>query len=280
MNRRQFLGASGLVALGSLSGCLGRTPFDSDDEVTETVSDTFVVGEVDSIRVGNDIGDVTVQATDADDVRARVVKRSTNGQAGLDDITARVALDGGVLTVETSIEDSARWFTRSSPGTDVAVTVPEGEAGPPVESVTSELGDVTLLNTRGDTTVQTDLGDVTANGVDGYLDLQSDLGEVISSGSTGLRRAHSDLGEVTVELWDAREDVEIGTELGDVAAGIASDLDVDVLAESVSGVTSDLDLADVESSDDRLAGRLNDGGPRVHVFSELGDVSLRALRRE
>jgi len=280
MNRRTFLGTSGLVALGSLSGCLGRSPFATDDGVTETVSDTFVVGEVDSIRVVNDIGDVTVRGTDADEVRARVVKRSTNGQAGLDDITARLALDGGVLTVESSIDEDARWFTRSSPSTDVTVTVPEGDAGPPIESVTSELGDVTLLNTRGDTTVQTDLGNVTADDVDGYLDLQSDLGEVLSSGSAGLRRAHSDLGEVTVEVWGVREDVEIGTELGDVAVGIANDLDVDVLAESVSGVSSNLGLTNVESSDDRLAGRLNDGGPRVHVFSELGDVALRTLQRE
>jgi len=278
MNRRQFLGASGLVAAGMLSGCLGRTIF-GGDQLTQTTEESFSAGSVETVEIVNDIGDVTVTAAGVDDVRVRVVERSTDGQGGLDDIDVTVTLDDGVLRVETSIADDARWFTRSSPSTDVTVSVPAGEAGPAVESVTSELGDVTLLNTRGDTTVQTELGDVTANDVDGYLDLQSDLGTVISSGSTGLRRARSDLGEVKAEVWGVRDDVEIGTELGDVSVGIATDLDVDVLAESVSGVTSTLALSNAESTDDSLSGQLNAGGSRVHVFSELGDVALRRLQR-
>lgn len=279
MYRRQFLGASGLVAAGAFAGCLGRTPL-GGDRLTGTTEESFAAGSVETVEVVNAIGDVTVTAVDADDVQVRVVERSTNGQAGLADIDVSVSLDEGALRVETSIDDDARWFTRSSPSTDVTVSVPGGDAGPAVESVTSDLGDVTLLDTRGDATVRTKLGDVTADGVDGYLDLQSDLGTVLSSGSTGLRRARSNLGEVKVDVWDVRDDVEIGTELGDVSVGVAGDLDVDVLAESVSNIVSTLELTTVESSSDRLAGQLNAGGPRVHVFSDLGNVSLRALRRE
>ncbi|EMA69991.1 hypothetical protein [Halorubrum kocurii] len=279
MNRRQFLGASGLVTVSAFSGCLGGTPF-GRSRIIQTTEESFPAADVETVRVTNDIGDVLVTATDVDNVRARVVKRSTEGQSGLDDIEATVSLDDGVLTVETRIDDDAQWFTRSSPSTDVTVSVPEGDAGPAVDSVTSELGDVTLLNTRGDTRVRTNLGNVTANGVNGYPDLRSNLGEVLSSGSTGLDRARSDLGAVKVEVWDVRDDIEIRTDLGDVAVGIADDLDVDVLAESVSDINSTLALTNVESSSDRLAGQLNAGGSEVHVLSEFGDVSLRPLQRE
>ncbi|MEF8851335.1 MAG: hypothetical protein V5A44_05500 [Haloarculaceae archaeon] len=215
--------------------------------MTQTTEESFVAESVETVEVVNDIGDVIVAADDVEDVRVRVVERSTDGQAGLDDIDVTVSLDGGALRVETSIDGDAHWFTRSSPSTDVTVSVPADDTGPTVESITSELGDVTRLNTRGDTTVRANLGEVTANDVDGYLDLQSNLGRVLSSGSTGPRRAHSDLGEVKVEVWD---------------------------------VDSTLSLANVESSEGRLAGQFNGGGPRLHVFSDLGDVALRALQRE
>lgn len=278
LDRRTLLGAGALAALGSLAGCLGRG-FSRDVEVSAAVDQTFDPAAVESVSVSNAIGDVTVRATDTDQVSVRVLKRSTVGRRGLDDIAVAIGLDSGLLSVETSLADRATWFTRSSPSTDVTVTVPRDEAGPAIAAIESELGNVALVDTRGDTAVTTDLGEVTATGVDGFLTLHSKLGTILASDVAGLDRVTTDLGEVKVDLFDLRGDVEIGTDLGEVVVGVADDLDFELLAESDGSLSSDLQLTDLRSGLGRLSGRQNRGGHRVYVYSDLGDVSLRSIRQ-
>jgi hypothetical protein len=277
LTRRTFVGAGALAIVGSLAGCLARG-FSRQDEVTEAVTKTFAPADVRELRVINAIGDVTVRALDTDGIDVRVLKRSVAGVQGLDDITVRIGVENGVLTVATNLADDTRWFTRSSPGTDVSITVPRGSTGPIVSSVGSQLGDVSLFDTRGDTVARTELGDVTAARVDGYLTLESELGTVLASDVRGLDRVHTELGEIKVDLLDLRTDIEIGTELGEVVVGVAETLDLDVMAESDGGVDSDLPLTGVQSARGRFSGRLNAGGHRLHVFSDMGDVSLRTIR--
>ena len=278
VTRRAFVGAGSLAVVGSLAGCLGRG-FARQDEVAEAVTETFTPADVRELRVANAIGDVTVRALDTDGINVRVLKRSVAGVRGLDDITVRIDVENGVLTVATSIDDDVRWFTRSSPGTDVSITVPRGSTGPVVSSVESQLGGISLFDTRGDTVARTALGDVTAARVDGYLTLESDLGTVLASDVGGLDRVHTNLGDIKVDLLGLRNDVEIGAELGKVVVGVAETLDLDVIAESNAGVDSDLPLTGVQSERGWFAGRLNAGGPRVHVFSDVGDISLRTIRQ-
>lgn len=279
LSRRAFVGTGALVAVGSLSGCLTRWP-SQRGEVTETVTGTFAPTEVQELQVANAIGDVTVRAVDTDEIGVRVLKRSVAGARGLEDIAVRIAVESGVLTVETSLADDVTWFTRSSPGTDVSITVPQGTAGPIVSSVASRLGNVSLFDTRGDTIARTNLGDVTAARVDGYLTLESELGTILASDVAGLDRVRTELGRIKVDLAGLRTDIEIGTQMGDVVVGIADTLDLDVIAESNAGVDSDLPLTGVQSGRGRYSGRLNAGGSRVHVFSDVGDVSLRTIRGE
>jgi len=275
MNRRTYIGA-GAAVLAGLAGCVGSF---TRGEASELVEGTFDPADVRELRVVNAIGDVTVVGRDTDTVTASVLKRSTDGSRGLDDIDVSIALDGDVLAVETSIEDGARWFTRSSPTTDVTVAVPLGEAGPVVRSVSSRLGDVDLLDTRGDTRASTELGDVTASGVDGYLTLRTELGDVLASDVTGIDGVFTELGDVKVDLLGLRADVDVGTELGSLVVGVADDLDLDLEARAVSAVSSDLTLADVRGDGGLLTGRLNAGGHRLRVESELGDVFLRSITR-
>ncbi|SDF61108.1 hypothetical protein SAMN04488067_10669 [Halorubrum xinjiangense] len=279
VSRRAFLGTGAVVAVGSLSGCLARGPF-LRDEVTEAVTATFAPADVQEIRVVNAIGDATVRAVNTDEIGVRVLKRSVAGARGLEDITVQIGVEGDVLTVETTLDDDATWFTRSSPGTDVSITVPQGTAGPIVSSISSRLGNVALFDTRGDTVARTNLGDVTAARADGYLTLESELGTILADDVAGLDRVRTELGQIKVDLAGLRTDVEIGTQMGDVVVGIAETLDLDVVAESNAGVDSDLPLTGVQSGGGRVSGRLNAGGSRVHVFSDVGDVSLRTIRGE
>lgn len=278
MERRMFLSAVTMAALGAMAGCLGRGRVRNDD-VSQAVKESFDPDDVDEIVVINDIGNVSIAALDVSTIESQVLKRSTNGQVGLDDIEVTTTVEDGILTVETAIDRNARWFTKSSPSTDVTITLPQGIAGPAVSEVSSELGEITLIDTRGDTVARTDLGDVSASGVDGYLTLESRLGTVLASDVTGINRVHTDLGNVKIDLLSVRGDVDVGTNLGDVVVGVADDLDLDIEVESDGGISSDLSLSDLRSSGGHFSGRLNRGGSRFRVSSDLGKVSLRSIQR-
>ncbi len=274
MNRRQLLGGVGTVVLGAAAGC--TRVGEPGETVTEAFEDSFAPDAVSTLAVENDIGDVTVRARDVDEVGVRVIKRSTNGEGGLDDIRASTALDGGDLTVRAMIDRDANWFSRSSPSTDTTVTVPRGSAGPRVESVESRLGNVTLLDTRGDAAVDTDLGDVTLRRVDGYPSVDSRLGRVIVQGTTGLGDLRTNLGEIDAELRGVTDDVDVRTEIGDIRVVVDDRLPLDVVARSNGDVSVDLDLSDRRRTGDRVTGRFNGGGRRLRVRSDLGTVILGA----
>lgn len=276
MKRREYVGAGAITAISALSGCLSWSSF-TGPEVTEVVEGSFASPEVREVRITNAVGDVTVVAQGTGGVDARVLKRSARGQSGLDDLTVRMAVEDGVLRIETEIDRRAFLSSETTPTTDVTVTVPERGPGPVVSSIVSDIGTVTLLGTRGDTVVRTDIGEIVASGVDGYLSLSSEVGTVLASDVTGLDSVRTDLGDVKVDLLGLRGDVDIGTDVGSVTVGVADDLDLDLLAETNGTLDSNLPLIDGRTVGSRLTGRIGAGGHRLHAFSDLGDVSLRSI---
>jgi hypothetical protein len=274
MNRRRFLGAGGLALATSLAGCIGGF----GGERGELVEQTFPAPEIEEVRVHSAVGDVDVVAQGTGGVTARVEKRARS-QAGLDKIGVDMGVADGVLTVETTVDTGVFELSGDSPNAAVTVTVPASGPGPVVSAVLADIGDVTVMGTRGDGRVRSGLGDITVSGVDGYLTLGSQLGAIRAQDVTGLDDVHTELGDVTVDVHGVRGDLSIGTELGEVSVGVAEDLDLDVLVETEGGITSNLPLADSQVVHSRLTGRLNRGGNRLHAFSELGDVSLRSITR-
>jgi hypothetical protein len=276
MSRRAFLGAGAVAASAALAGCTARGL--TMGEMTDRREWTFAPASVAELRVASDVGAVTVvgRATDAIDVTA--VKRSWNGRRGLDALDVDADLVDGVLTV-VSTADTGRITTRRTPHADITVEVPAGEAGPAVTEIIADFGAVTLTDTRGDTRVEATAGAIVATRVDGYLSLRSTAGTIEAAAVTGLDDVRTEIGQVKVELLGARQDVAVRSEMGEVVVGVADDLDLDVLAEADGRVSSDLDLAGKQSRRGRVAGRLNDGGHRLHAVSEFGRVDLRRIER-
>lgn len=265
--------ALGIGAFASLSGCLG---FDTTSEQSESVERSFPAADVATLQVVNPVGDVTVVADTIKEVRVRVVKRVRGDGIGLDDVVVAMPLEDGELAIETVLPEpqSVRLETASA---TITVTVPAGETGPEVRSLASYVGDVTLSGTHGDTVVQSDVGDLSASNVDGYLSLSTRVGTVTANDVTGLDRATTEVGDLKVDLLGLRGDVEAGTNVGDVVVGVRDDLLLDVLAETNGRVDSDLALSEEVADRNRLTGRQNGGGNRLHAYSDVGDVSLRAL---
>lgn len=277
MKRRTFIGAGGLAVLGSLAGCVG-IGFGDGERVTASVERTFAAPDIDALEIDNVIGDVTVIGQGTGGVEVTVQKGARN-RRGLDDIQVDIDVVDGVLTVAAALDRGMLSINGDSPTADIAVTVPASGPGPVVRSVIAGIGDVVVMGTRGDATILTNLGDVTVADVDGYLSLSSELGSITATGVSGLDDVHTELGDVTVDVLSLRRDLSIGTQLGTVRVGVADDLDLEVLAETEGGLTSNLALVDSRMLGSRLTGRLNGGGHRLHAFSDLGDVSLRSITR-
>lgn len=274
--RRAALGTGAALALVGLSGCLSY--FSVDGGAEESTEESIPGVAVQRVEVSNTIGRVTIAADDIPDVVVRITKRASD-QARFDDIVTSTTLTEGLLRVSSRLVDDASYvLDAKSPTTDVTITVPAGSVGPVISRVESDLGDVTLTGTRGDTVVTTDLGKIFATDVDGYLSLRSDLGDIEAAGVNGLDNVQTDLGTIKVDLLGLRGDVDIGAEMGNVVVGVADDLDLDVLAEALD-VSSDLVLSAASSDRKNVSGRLNRGGSRLHVFSEMGNVDLRTIQR-
>lgn len=274
--RRSVLGLAGLAGMTALAGCLSTSGFSLGAPRRERFEERFDPTTVDHVEVANVVGDVTIRGADRDDVLVTVVKRSQAGQTGLDAIDVRAEIADAVLSVEVDFS-STRVLTPDGQSADVRITVPHGRSGPRIRSLETDVGTISLDGTRGNTVAKTDLGDVLATDVDGYLTLETELGDVDATGVRGLDRAVTELGDVTADLYAARGDVAIRTDLGSVVLGVAADLDLDVLAKCEGAVTSDLELTALERAADRVAGRLNAGGPQLLVSSDLGDVDLRRI---
>lgn len=279
--RRAFLGGAGAVALATLAGCLGRGVVGGLDtqRVSESTASSLPATEVRDVRVDNSVGDVSVRAVDTDTVDVAFLKRSRDGQRGLDAITTRTELrDDGVLVVSTAVPDHD-WTAESVPTVDVTVTLPTGPAAPTLSAVETVLGDIDVRDTRGDARLTTELGSIRAIRIEGFLTLRSEAGDIAVSDVTGIDGASTDLGRLTLDLLGMRGDVDVDTDLGEIDLRVADDLDLDLDAAG-SAVDSDLLLFDRRAGVGRLSGRLNAGGRRLRVSSNLGSVSVRSLRRD
>lgn len=276
LNRRTMLGLGATLAAASLSGCLGG--FSVEDRVSERLTDSFDPAAVSTVRVTNDVGDVTVAGADVDQIAVEVVTESGDGQAGLDRITVENSLANGALTVAARIDDDRASGTDSESAT-IRVRVPRDATSPTLASVDATVGDIRISDTGGDTVVRSGVGDVDVRDVDGYVSVRSGVGDVRAVRVTGLDGVTSEVGDVTVDLLGIRRDVDITTLAGEIDVSVANDLDFDLVAETSSRIDSDLELTSRSGSATLLAGRQNRGGHRLRVRSDVGRIAFRTVRR-
>jgi hypothetical protein len=275
IGRRTFLTAGGAALAASLAGCTARFPAGRlVHEAEERRS--FPASDVATLSVTNTVGDVRVGAAATDRVEVRVLGRARD-RADLEDIAVEMTLEGGALSVTASVPTRRVEDVDGTPRADVTVTFPA--PGPSVASLRTRAGRVSLHDARGDATLHADVGAVDARRVDGYLTLRTGLGEVTATDVTGIDRAVTDMGAVAVDVRGIRRDADVGTDWGEAIVRVGDNLDLDLRAEANGAVDCDLPLTSRTGDGRLVAGRLNRGGHRLRVFSELGEVSVRRLDR-
>lgn len=267
MNRRTFLGSGALALAGALAGC---TTFEMRS--SETTRETVDAAGIDRVRVSNAVGHVTVLGDDTDQIQYRAEKRLRGDDSDFDRLTVTAARSDGVFELVGGFSGSASIFEDRG-SIELEVTVPHDLV---VEAVDVDVGDVTLLETSGDTVVHVGVGSIDARDVDGYLDLSTQTGDVDATGVTGLDHVSTDIGDVTVEVRGLRRDVDVTADIGEVDVRVVDALDLDLEVRG-SRAESDLPLTDELRRRDRISGRLNAGGHRLRVTSDIGEARVRRL---
>ena len=261
--RRGILATGATVAAG-LAGCLGFV----GPDVTESGSLAFdVPGGV--VTVGNRNGDVEIGPHDGDDVLVEY-RKAGRSQAAIDAVTVEGSVEDGDLAVRSVHGDRFR-----NVGVDLTVLVPDGGR---VGAVETANGDAVVREVAGDVRASTTNGDARAIDVDGYVTVQSGNGDAEARGTTGLSGARSANGSVSVEIHALRGATDVTSANGDVEAGVAPDLDAEVLATVGNGdLDVEVELDGASTAANRVRGRLGDGGPLLTVTTGNGDVRLYEL---
>jgi hypothetical protein len=264
-SRRRVLAAGAALSLPALAGCLGFV----GPSVSETRTDSFAVDGFEAVEVLNRNGDVTVESGDGEGVELRAVKRGRTRSA-LDRVEVTDSVADGVLTLESvygnDLSDVAVRLTVSLPET---VTLRAARTGN---------GDVTAREVTGDATVSTSNGDAMATDVDGFVTVESANGDAVARGTTGVLGGRTANGDVDAEVFAIRNEAAFTNANGDVEVGVGPDLHADVsLAVGNGDIELDADLDVRERSENRVVGRLGDGGPRLRASAGNGDVRLYEL---
>jgi hypothetical protein len=269
LTRRRALAGGAAALLASLAGCSGATPFvGKRTERTETVS----VGDAERLSVRSAVGDVTLRATDRDDLDVHVVKQSSAVTADLSDLSFLVERDGGDLVLRSEWRGDGR-LLGGRPSMDLDVALPRSF---PVGLVESAVGDVTLDGVAGDVDVESETGDVRARGVAGSVRAVTSTGDVQVDAPERLRDVRTETGDVTVDVPALDGDTVVRAETGDVDAAVAPDLDADLRARTDTGDVSvtGLSLSDATREERVVVGTLGAGGPTLEFGTQTGDVTI------
>jgi hypothetical protein len=127
------------------------------------------------------------------------------------------------------------------------------------------------------TTFRTENGAVRIDNVEGRITAASTNGPIVGRGLSGTVDASTVNGGIEIGMRALSGDSKIVTVNGPATLIVAPDLDAELDAAAVNGgvTTQDgLPLTTTDRTGRRVAGRLNDGGPRITVQTTNGGVRV------
>ncbi|MDQ1402958.1 MAG: hypothetical protein QOG03_1274 [Actinomycetota bacterium] len=253
--------------------------------VIRTESGDVVCEGAGSLDIATESGDVSARST-----VGAVVVRTENGDVAVDGA-------GGLLDVATESGDvRARGIGHAvvvrTNNSDVALS----EAGASVD-IATESGDVEVVDVGGVLVVRTESGNVVADTVGGGIDIGTESGDIVGRLIGANAVVRTEAGDITLdgktcsivdaetESGDAYLDLGVEaracsarSEAGNVTVRLARGAGADVILVSESGeVVSTATVVGREVRDDgqnRLEGRIGDGGCAIDVHTESGDITL------
>jgi len=174
---------------------------------------------------------------------------------------------------DISLSDCRGDVSVSSASGDIALAdCPELKA-----QVQTASGDIELTGCAGSASLHTVSGDAEI-GLEGDLSATSVSGD-LRAGVAGARNVvvHSTSGDVDLDISSAAPGLQLAlvSISGDVSLELPGGISAKIEAATTSGdIDCDLELADAERKNRRLAGRLGDGAGRITVTTTSGDITI------
>ncbi|MDY6960228.1 MAG: DUF4097 family beta strand repeat-containing protein, partial [Halobacteriota archaeon] len=166
------------------------------------------------------------------------------------------------------------WGSRVS--VDISIKVPDNVE---VEHVKTSNGDIEVVGVSGDTEVICLNGGITVKDIDGYVKASTENGNIEIEGTEGIGDLDCSNGDIDVEVLDIARDIEIKSKNGAIDVYLNPSINADIGASTTNGEISidDLELVLVSSSRDEIKGKLGDGGSRIEISTENGNINLYEL---
>jgi hypothetical protein len=268
---------------------------EADEELRFSIKDSA------TLDIKNDIGNITIVAGSDDEIVVKAHKTAwgssqAKADAALEGLKIIATQDNNNVTVRVEPVDTVYIFALRARPDSVAftITVPTNTT----IITQSNVGDITLSKTVGNTNLQTEFGDVSVTNVEGSLTVDTNSGKVTAQqvqankktidlksefGSITLEEAvakdisvHSNSGELKLENVEATGDISLASEFGRIQfeSGQADMLNIE--ANSGAVILTDLIIdkpltAKTEFGDVTL---LNVDAPSYDLKSNSGKVSL------
>ena len=265
--RRRLLATGCALGTAALAGCTEGLA-ESQQEV-RTVSP----GDAERFEAINRNGRLEVQAWNRPRVELDVTKRRFPGSAPFEAVTVETSVSDGTLRIEPRYDTNP---TNAGILVDLVVKVPSTLLAERVETAN---GEAILRGSPGNPVVRSDNGRAVARNVRGYVTLETSNGEIRAIGCDGIDGARTSNGAIDVEVLSLRQDTDLQVSNGRITIRASDDLDADVLLETNNGSidTSGVDLQNVSTSQNRVEGRLGEGGFRLYARSTNGAVELSGI---
>jgi len=250
---------------------------------TETRYDSFDVSGASRLVVSSENGNIEVNAGSGNEVLV---------QATLKD-APRVKYEVGQVgdTITVDVEISKRWWFGSGGGVDLTITVPpvtevdletsngfielhglEGSG-----SLRTSNGKLVLDSLKGEFEGRTSNGRIEADSVEGVVTLRTSNGKVDLREVEGEFNIETSNGSISFDgNMTAGGSNRLVTSNGSVVADLGGIPSVVLDAETSNGdVTCELPIMATVTRDERLVGKIGDGGADLYIRTSNGDVTIK-----
>ncbi len=223
----------------------------------------FAVDENTELGISNVNGDITISATDGDQLVV-TAKLKADSEKAMNKIQIEVKEANGTISIKTIHEESSSWFNwgRSNSGeVEFSVQMP---AFVMLKNIATVNGDIEITGVKTSARVSTINGDLGLTGLSGDTDLSTVNGDIM----------------VKFQSFDAAQNASIQTTNGSVVVYLPANASTKVVAETVNGNirADDFGLEAIEGSfvGSNMEGDIGSGSATLSMQTVNGSIKVKS----
>jgi hypothetical protein len=277
-----------------------RVLFDSDKKYEKT----FSVKTDGKLDIQTDVGNISIEGSDANEVKIRVIARGNDSELKKFDISFDQS--GDVVSVKGKTRRSNfrffdnRWLEiqyeiqvpksfnlyLSTSGGNIQITDVKGKIDGETSGGNLELsqldgkvrmstsgGNVNIEKSTGEFNLETSGGNMYSESVTGPIHLETSGGNIEIKNSDGKLEASTSGGNIHAYMKD-NKGIDLSTSGGNIVVRVPKSITADVQAEASGGdVSCDLEYTG-KIKDGSMKGKINGGGNTIRLETSGGDIVI------